>query len=227
VTAARGAISVVVGTVLLRLALTGVYQRYLRVGMRPWLVITGIVVVALGIAAVLRPDDDESDDHEHDHHGSGRLGWLLLAPIAVLLLVAPPSLGSFAVDRANAVDIRAGKTTFDPLPTGEHDLTLLELSQRAVDHDGASLEGATVRLTGFVAATGRPFRLARYQIACCAADAAPIVVRIAGAHGDPPERDQWVTITGTYRPGSAEGDHFPIVDATSITEIPPPEDPYE
>jgi hypothetical protein len=44
-----------------------------------------------------------------------------------------------------------------------------------------------VQLTGFVAAVeGAGFRLARYQIACCAADAAPVVVRVVGVEGSPP-----------------------------------------
>jgi uncharacterized repeat protein (TIGR03943 family) len=82
-----------------------------------------------------------------------------------------------------------------------------------------------VQLTGFVA--GREadgFELARYQIACCAADAAPVVVVVRGTSGEPPGRDQWVTVTGTYRPGG--GDFVEIV-ATSVVQIPTPDDPYE
>lgn len=75
-------------------------------------------------------------------------------------------------------------------------MTLLEFGQRAFDRDGASFSGAAVQLTGFVAgAEDGGFRLARYQIACCAADAAPVVLRVVGIHGAP-ARDQWVTVTG-------------------------------
>jgi uncharacterized repeat protein (TIGR03943 family) len=81
-------------------------------------------------------------------------------------------------------------------------MTLLEFGQRAFDHDGSSFNGAAVQLTGFVAgAEENGFKLARYTIACCAADAAPVVVHVVGTVGDPSPRDQWVRVTGTFRHG--------------------------
>jgi uncharacterized membrane protein YcgQ (UPF0703/DUF1980 family) len=68
------------------------------------------------------------------------------------------------------------------------------------------------------------FELARYQISCCAADAAPVVVRVLGTSGDPPARDQWVTVTGKFQPG---GGDIPNLVATSVAQIPAPQDPYE
>jgi uncharacterized repeat protein (TIGR03943 family) len=244
---AGGTITLLTGAVLLRLTLTGTYQRYVRVGMGPWLAVAGVVIVALGLATLVRAlrapragapaDGDHEDDHEDDHgddpdHGEhgDRVGWLLLAPIAALLLVAPPTLGSYGVDRGAAVDITAGAPTFDPLPADDAPapMTLLEYNQRAFDHDGESFGGRTVQLTGFVADEGPPFRLARYQIACCAVDAAPVLVRVVGTAGATPARDQWVVVTGTFRPSeSAENGDVPDLAATSIVEIDPPEDPYE
>jgi uncharacterized repeat protein (TIGR03943 family) len=229
VTAAGGLISLLVGTVLLRLELTGTYGRYVRLGMGPWLAVTGVAVIVLGLVTLLRAIRHEQPDDAHGHHrrgGDSRAGWLLLAPVAALLLVAPPTLGSYGVDRGTQVDVRAGGPVLDPLARGAEPttMTLLEFGQRAFDHDGASFNGATVRLTGFVAgAEEGGFRLARYQIACCAADAAPVVLRVVGTHGSP-QRDQWVTVTGTFQPG---GDEVPELAATSVVEIPAPDDPYE
>jgi len=103
-------------------------------------------------------------------------------------------------------------------------MTWQEYIERSFDHEGRSLQGATVELTGFVAADdgAEGFRLARYQIACCAADAAAAVVRVVGAVSPPP-RDQWVTVTGSF---TDDGDD-PVVAATAIEEIETPEDPYE
>jgi uncharacterized repeat protein (TIGR03943 family) len=82
-----------------------------------------------------------------------------------------------------------------------------------------------VQLTGFVAAAeSRGFELARYQIACCAADAAPVVVQVVGTSGDSPPLDQWVEVTGTFQPSSGE---VPELAATSIVEIEAPNEPYE
>jgi uncharacterized repeat protein (TIGR03943 family) len=230
VTAAGGTISLLVGTVLLRLTFTGTYQRYVRVGMGPWLALAGVTVIVLGLVTLLYAIRRVRLIDAHDHHRNGGevpVGWLLLAPIAALLLVAPPTLGSYGVDRGVTVDIRSGAAVFDPLARRPSpvSMTLLEFGQRAFDHDGASFNRAAVQLTGFVAgAEAGGFRLARYQIACCAADAAPVVVRVVGTLGDPPPRDQWLTVTGMFHPGGRE---LPELAATSVVEIRAPDDPYE
>jgi uncharacterized membrane protein YcgQ (UPF0703/DUF1980 family) len=71
---------------------------------------------------------------------------------------------------------------------------------------------------------GAGFVIARYQIACCAADAVAAVARIVGASGDTPTRDSWVAVTGTYH-GLVDG--VPELRATSLQIIPAPVDPYE
>ena len=228
-TPAGGLISLLVGTVLLRLVLTGTYGRYVRPGMGPWLAVAGVAVLVVGLVTLLQAlrHANPEDAHDHHRHGGGdRVGWLLLAPIAALLLVAPPTLGSYGVDRGARVDIRAGTGVLDPLVAGAEPIpmTLLEFGQRAFDRDGASFGAAAVRLTGFVAgAEAGGFRLARYQIACCAADAAPVVVRVVGGRRVP-ARDRWVTVTGVFREG---GDELPELAATNVVEIPAPDDPYE
>jgi uncharacterized repeat protein (TIGR03943 family) len=226
--AAGGTISLLIGAVLLRLTFTGTYGRYVRVGMGPWLAVAGVAVVLLGLATLLRvllrPHPTDADAHDH---GANRVGWLLLAPIAALLLVAPPTLGSYGVGRGATVDVRAGAPIFDDLRAGTEPvpMTLLEFGQRAFERGGASFNGAEVELTGFVAGTeDGGFELARYQIACCAADATPVVIRITGVFGDVPTRDRWVTVTGGFQPG---GDPVPRLAAISVLEIPPPNDPYE
>jgi uncharacterized repeat protein (TIGR03943 family) len=229
VTAAGGLISLLVGLVLLRLELTGSYGRYVRIGMGPWLAVAAVAVIVLGLVTLLRSLRHASlvDAHEHHSRGAGeRMGWLLLAPIAALLLVAPPTLGSYGVDRGAQVDIRSGGAVLRPLARGGEPsaMTLLEFGQRAFDHGGASFNGAAVQLTGFVAGPeDGGFRLARYQIACCAADAVPVVVRVVGTTGSP-ARDQWVTVSGTFQPG---GGDVPQLAATSVVQIPTPDDPYE
>jgi uncharacterized repeat protein (TIGR03943 family) len=222
VTAAGATITVLLGTVILRLAITGTYRRYVRVGMGPWLVAAGVVIVVLGVVALVRVMRHGSCPDAHDHHrpsGAPRVGWLLLAPVAALLLVAPPTLGSYGVERGAVVDVRSGVEGFEPLPAdgSPRPMSLLEFGQRAFDRAGVSFNGAPVQLTGFVADSDPgEFLLARYQIACCAADAAPYVVQVVGVVGDPPAIDQWVTVTGSFQAA-----------ATTVAAVPPPDDPYE
>jgi uncharacterized repeat protein (TIGR03943 family) len=228
VTPAGGTISLLIGAVLLRLTFTGTYGRYVRVGMAPWLAVAGIAVFLLGLATLLRAlgRSNVAGVEPHDH-GPDRVGWLLLAPIAALLLVAPPTLGSYGVGRGATVDVRAGTPVFDDLHAGGEPvpMTLLEFGQRAFERDGVSFNGAEVDLTGFVAQTRDDgFELARYQIACCAADATPVVVDVTGVFGDIPQLDEWVTVTGVFQAG---GDPIPRLAATVVRAIPPPNDPYE
>jgi len=230
VTAAGGTITLLVGAVLMRLTLTGTYERYVRVGMGPWLAVAGIVVIVVGLVTLLQAVRrvPAVDAHHHEHeHGIG-VGWLLLAPVAALLLVAPPTLGSYGVARGAAVDVRQGAPVFDPLPHGAppRPMTLLEYGQRAFDHNGASFRRVPVELSGFVSGPADGgFQLARYQIACCAADAVPVVVHVVGTAGDTPSSDQWVTVTGTFVPGG--GGDVPLIRATSVAEIAAPNDAYE
>jgi uncharacterized repeat protein (TIGR03943 family) len=228
VTASGAAIGMLVGAVLLRLSFTGTYRRYLRVGMGPWLAVAGVAVILVGAMALVSAlrRKEATDGHGHTGDGLG-VGWLLLAPIAALLLVAPPTLGSYGVERGATVDVRAGAPVFEPLvaDAGPVPMTLLEFGQRAFEQDGASFNDVPVRLTGFVAERlAGGFLLARFQIACCAADAAPVVIGVVGVSGDPPPRDAWVTVTGVFEPG---GHDVPQLAATSLAQIREPDDPYE
>jgi uncharacterized repeat protein (TIGR03943 family) len=217
-----------VGALLIRLTVTDAYARYVRVAMYPWLLIAGVALVLLGLAGViraLRSRPGSGPEHDHDH--SERAGWLLLAPVVALFLVTPPALGSYGVDRSTVVEVSSGGPTFARLPAGGPvPMTLLEFDQRAADHDGVSFGDTQVRLTGFVARSrdGDGFRLARYQIQCCAADAVAAIVRVVGASGDLPARDEWVTVTGTYH--GSPGD-IPELLAVSLSRVPSPGDPYE
>jgi uncharacterized repeat protein (TIGR03943 family) len=234
VTAAGGTISLLVGAVLLRLSLTGTYERYVRVGMGPWLIVAGIAVLVFGFVTLARAlrgaapvDAHDHGDDDHHHAGGIGVGWLLLAPIAALLLVAPPTLGSYGVGRAASIDVRAGAPVFDPLPRSSEPvpMSLLEYGQRSFDHNGLSVRRVQVQLTGFASgAAPGGFKLARYQISCCAADAVPAVVQIVGTEGQPPSDDQWVTVTGTFVRAQGE---TPRLQATSVVQIPTPNDPYE
>jgi uncharacterized repeat protein (TIGR03943 family) len=230
-TAAGGTISMIVGAVVLRLTVTDTYRRYVQPTMGKWLLVAGIAVIVVGFVTLVNAlrdvEPEEAHGHDHDHSHSVGVGWLLLAPIAALLLVAPPTLGAYGVNRAGAVKISPGKSFYKPLQHKDApvEMTILEYLQRALEHNGASFRDVPVRITGFVAgAEAGGFRLARYQIACCAADATPTVMDVVGTSGTPPGDDQWVTVTGTYEPGGGE---LPRLAATSVVEIPAPDDPYE
>lgn len=224
----RSTTVLLVGAMLVKLSISGAYARYVRAGMGLWLLVAGILLAGVGLVGVWQALAGHGhDDHHHGHRHNDRIGWLLLAPVLALLLVTPPSLGSFGVSRSTGVTVTSGGKVFTDLrPGGTAAMTLLEFDERAADHDGASFKSVPVKLTGFVSKTrdGAGFQIARFQIACCAADAVAYAVRVTGTAGSPPPRDQWVTVTGTFHP-SADG--LPELRATGLDEIPAPRDPYE
>jgi uncharacterized repeat protein (TIGR03943 family) len=228
-TDAGALLTTIIGVLLTRLALQGTFRRYVKPAMGPWIAVAGVLLVVLGLVVLWR--HRRGDDHDHGHaHGGERVAWLLLAPVLAILLIAPPSLGTFALDRAgSAVTVRPGGGTFAPLDpaSSPHEMTLLEFNQRAFEGDGrgASFAGVPVRLIGFVGPNQDDgFLVARFQIACCAADALAATAYVVGWDGPVPARDSWVEVEGTFQPGDAVN---PRLLTTSITPIPTPGDPYE
>ncbi len=232
-------LTTVVGVLLARLALDGSFRRYVRPGMGVWLVVSGVLLALLGLLILWRQrsgrheEHDEHPDHEGHDHAVGehqeRVGWLLMAPVLALLLIAPGPLGAFALDRTgSAVTLRSGGAVFTPLDPagGPHPMTLIEFDQRAFDGtDGATFNGTEVRLVGFVGPdqdTG--FLVGRYSIACCAADALAATALVTGWAGPVPPRDSWVEVTGRFEPG---GTRDPKLVASRVAVVPPPDDPYE
>lgn len=257
----QGAMLLAVGGVALRLGLTTAALNYVKAGLQPLLTISGAVLVVLGLVAVVRafrtgeaePAHGEDLDHAHvddhgralalddDGHGHGAHGpqvaWLLMLPLLALLLIAPPPLGAFAASRQTDVAPAVDSTLdYPPLPEpvgGAVPLPLSDFVFRGLYDDERSLEGETVRLTGFVAPSqaGDDYQLTRFVLNCCAADGRAVSVAMAD-DAAAPDPDTWWEVEGTWvardgaQPG-AEATKPPLLQVTRRTEIPPPEQPYE
>jgi uncharacterized repeat protein (TIGR03943 family) len=225
---------VLLGGALLRIAADDTYLRYVRPSHRWLLIAAGAVIVVLAIVALVRDRAGEPVAHEHGDHEQGaterHTPWLLLAPVLVIALVAPPALGADAVSRAgprNTVVREAD--VFGPLPPGDPaELSVAEFVRRAIWDTTGSLHGREVVLTGFAVRHGADTELARLTILCCAADARPNRVRLAGDVGDPAP-DTWLRVRGVLQEGSATAatGHVPTVTVTAATVVPAPPDPYE
>jgi len=256
-------VTLLLGIVTVRIAVQGTYQRFVRVGMGPWLMIAGVLLCGLGLVTVARwyrslseLGRQRSDGDIHDHHADDlrdgvhehahRLspGWLLVVPVAMLLVSPPAGLNSYFVTRDSAMALGASSPTgagggtsqdlptFPPLTTAEAaHLTLLELTGRALDRKGATLAGRPLTLIGFVAGdrVDGGFMLARYAIFCCAADALASRVRVlnpaTGQAVPPLRRDQWVRVRGVFV--TLDADDVPRLTATDVTPIDGPDNPYE
>jgi uncharacterized repeat protein (TIGR03943 family) len=229
----QAAMLLLVGGAALWLGLTDAALAYVRGALRPPLVASGVVLLGLALVA-LRGRDPGGYGHDH---GAPRSGWLLALPVLVLLLVAPPALGSFAASRQGAQATQAGDATgvFPPLPGpvgGAVPLAVSEFVTRALYDKDRSLQGARVRLLGFAAPDeGGGYLLTRFNLFCCAADGQAYQLEV---RGDRSQRraDQWLVVEGRWQPqpafdGIAPSGVLPVLVADSVTPVRPPADPYE
>ena len=135
-----------VGVVTLRLSATDAYLNYVKLSMRPWLLISGALLVFLAAAMLWKQirgehpsghpqDHDHADppeshpaaehthprgdveEHHHDH-GGPKVAWLLLLPVLAVFVVPIDPLGAFAAARQNARPIEVErKFEYPALPT--------------------------------------------------------------------------------------------------------------
>jgi uncharacterized repeat protein (TIGR03943 family) len=238
----RSLLLVVLGAMAVWLWRSGQALNYVRPGLVPLVGAAGLVLLVLGLlpplgllgASRAGQSPDSVGDQDQHHHG-GRVGWLLLVPVLVVMLVQPAALGSYAVSSRTVVPGSGGDGQFPPLSApvrGAVPMSMAEFVTRAVRDPGRSLSGVRVRLTGFVAPAegGSGYRLTRFVIFCCAADAEALQ---AVVHGDatPRARDQWLEVEGTWQPRPAAVDDPspppPVLDADVVRPIAPPRPPYE
>lgn len=111
------------GGLLLSITISGRFTSYVRPGFKWLLLIAGAILVIVGIVSLVlavRADTKTRkqgtadsaggpDEDAHGHsHATSKAPWLILAPVLVLLLVAPPALGADAVARNAGSQALAG-----------------------------------------------------------------------------------------------------------------------
>jgi uncharacterized repeat protein (TIGR03943 family) len=215
---------------------TDLCLRYVRAGLRPYLIASGVLLLVLGLASAVldrgRGGHDEQGDgvagHGHDHSSAPRIAWLLFLPALSLLFYAPPALGAYTASREPAKAV-AQQRHFDPLPaTSPVPMTLTEFTSRVQQDREQAVKGRSVRLTGFVTPDERSggWYLTRIIFSCCAADAQSVKVRILGAPALP--ADTWVAVTGTWHPGGTLGTaSAPVaLDARTVERVDKPVNAY-
>ncbi len=239
----QAVILILVGGAILRISVGDTFLNYVKESMRPWLLLSGVTLVVLGVLALIdvirrarrgetteEPDPhDPVDDEGHSHVHGPRAAWLLLLPVFAIFLIAPPALGAFAAARDTTNAVPPAEAKAPPLPPGDPvDVTVADYVGRAVWDSGLTLEGRTVQMTGFV--TPNPeggWWLTRLALSCCAADAIASKIQAVDAPDLP--ADTWVTVTGTWIPGGGtkSSTAIPLVQVQDLVEVPQPKNPYE
>jgi uncharacterized repeat protein (TIGR03943 family) len=232
---AQGVVLLLLGGAVLKASLSDLYLRYVKEGLRPFLVAAGAVLVIAAIMTLWYDLRQRVSDHpEHGHaHREPRVGWLLILPVLGLLLVAPPAMGSFAAGHAGTALGSQQESDFPPLPDGDPaKISVLDYASRAVFDEGRSFGSRKVQVTGFLMAgpNGDQY-LARMILSCCAADARPIKVGLAGDAPSGLDSDTWVEVVGTYSKqtttDSVNGETIPFLSVTEWHEVQAPKNQYE
>ncbi|MGW3108122.1 TIGR03943 family putative permease subunit [Streptomyces sp. NPDC001100] len=201
---------ILTGLGLLHTALfTDLYLRYVKEGLRPLLIVSGVLLLLLGLAhAAFDHDTGEKEDHDHahghDHSTAPRIAWLLFLPALSLLLYAPPALGAYTAAHAGSETVKQQKG-FAALPaTSPLPMTLTDFTTRVQQDKERAIQGRTVEMTGFVTpGQGGTWDLTRIIFTCCAADAQTVKIRMYGTPAPP--ANTWLAVTGTWHTQGALG----------------------
>jgi uncharacterized repeat protein (TIGR03943 family) len=216
---------------------SGEALNYVRPGLVPLVLAAGLVLLALGLLpplGLLGARTAGTAGAAGGHRHRARVGWLLLVPVLVVVLVQPAALGSYAVSSRTVVP--GGGGDYPPLAApvrGAVPMPMAEFVTRAVRDPGQSLAGVRVRLTGFAAPAedgDGGWRLTRFVIFCCAADAEALQAVVRG-DAVSRARDQWFEVEGTWQPRPAAVDDPspppPVLNADGVRPIAQPSPPYE
>jgi uncharacterized repeat protein (TIGR03943 family) len=232
------------GLALLHASLfTDLYLRYVKEGLRPYLIASGVLLLVLGVAEAWSSpgpdaDDEHGERHEdgreggdgggHDHSGVPRVAWLLFLPVLSLLFYAPPALGAYTASRETPKAVTE-RDHFDPLPAASPiPLTLTDFIGRVQQDPARDIRERSVLLTGFVTPDkrGDGWYLTRIMISCCAADAQSVRVRVYGAQAL--SANTWVSVEGTWHPHGTLGTKSAAaaLDARAVKKIARPVNAY-
>jgi uncharacterized repeat protein (TIGR03943 family) len=221
-----------VGLSVALIVATGVFTRYVKPTLLPWLVLTAALLIGLALVAIVSDirrggvGRDTEDGHSH------RVVWLLAVPVVVLIFVTPPALGPRAATGSVAnVSNDAARQAFPPLPPGRApEVSLPDVVMRAANDSAGSLTNRLITVTGFVVDEPGGIDLARIVIICCAADAqlARIHLRDHGGGAFGFTDNTWLRVEGVVTPAERQPHTPPIptLRAVSVTPVAAPANPY-
>ena len=218
---------ILVGGAVVKIALDGSFVRYVKPSMHPYLLVSGVFMIVLAVAAMVR-DIQRGGPEDHEEHGhSSRPYWMLLIPAALILFVAPPALGVSSVSERVVTAGPLERTAFPPLPGGASpEVPMLDVVQRAARDNTGSLKDREITVTGFVVENSDgSVDLARILIVCCAADARSIRIHLDTGSNARAEGD-WLRVRGTGGQSSPETGNVPTMSVTGVEQIPAPENTY-
>lgn len=230
----ENALLLLVGVSAGLITISGVYTRYVKPSLLPWLAVSALLLIGLALVSIARDIRNGGDRETHDGHAH-RPGvvWLLMVPVALLTFVVPPAIGADATGTSvREVSAEVLRRPFAPLPPGPApELALPEVLIRIAQDTAGTLDNRVVSVNGFTMRNGGATELGRVVILCCAADAQLARIRLVGpavaSIGEAPD-GTWVRIEGRVPPGQSDPSRrtIPFIEVSRVQRIDPPANPY-
>jgi uncharacterized repeat protein (TIGR03943 family) len=213
---------------------TGVFTRYVKPSLLPWLILTSALLIVLALVSIVGDVRRGGRQHHNDDHAHrGGVVWLLAVPIVVLIFVTPPALRPQAANGSVAnVSNDVLREAFPPLPPGRApEISLAEAVVRSANDSLGSLNNRPITVVAFALNERDGIDLARIVIICCAADAQLARIHLRDHDGAStfhfPD-NTWLRVEGVVVPAERQPHTPPIptMRATSVTPVPAPANPY-
>jgi uncharacterized repeat protein (TIGR03943 family) len=215
------------------IAATGVFTRYVKPTLLPWLVLTAALLIGLALVAIVSDIRRGGRAAEDGHSHRGGVVWLLAVPVVVLIFVTPPALRpQAATGSVTNVSNDVLRTAFPPLPPGRApEVSLAEAVVRAANDSTGSLNNRLITITAFALNEPGGIDLARIVIICCAADAQLARIHLRdhdGASTFAFPDNTWLRVEGVVTPAERQPHTPPIptLRAVSVTPVAAPANPY-
>ena len=207
----------------------GRYKAFLQPKLWP-LLILALILLLLFIAAFI------SQFSRKFGHVLKFERWLqaaiLFVPVLFLWAIYGQSLGTYALSK-RALDTDQsfsisgiGPPRSSPATDGKT-LSLLELIKNAEQFNGKRVATEGMVYRGGPGDRNR-FRLFRFVVICCAADALPLVIMVKSKITEEFDNDIWVRVEGIFKLETVKGRQVSSIAAASVRPIavPPPEKRY-
>ena len=218
------------------ITVTGVYTRYVKPSILPWLAAVAVLLIVLAVSAILRDlrrrGDDRTGPHEHPGHRRG-IAWLIAVPIVLLAFVVPPALGAQAAAPLTVtLSPNELRQPFPPLPAGRApEVSLKEVMKRVALDSAGTLNSRLISVVGFTLKGAGGTDLARITIFCCAADAQLGRLHLRGAEAVAAEvlpDNTWIRVEGTVATptGDAPSPSVPTMTVSTLTRVDAPANTY-
>jgi uncharacterized repeat protein (TIGR03943 family) len=220
------------GVSVMMITITGVYTRYVKPSLLPWLAGSAAVLIVLAVSAAVRDIRREPHDRDNGHTHSRGIVWLLMVPVALLSFIVPPALNARAVSPSAAPLSTVARRPFPDLPAGRAPaVPLPEVLMRIAAAPAGGLDGRLITIIGFTMKEGDQVDLAKIVIVCCAADAQLARLHMSGSAASVAaglSENTWVRVEGTVPPGQhySGTSSIPTVDVSLVTRIDPPANTY-